>query len=192
MTLGRFALLVGLAGVAMVLAHLFDKAAYHALLGDEARLERRDWYRLARVMGYLPTWALVAAAMVLARPEPRQARRGVALVLAPALAGGAAELLKRVIARERPTEAGEYLFRPLFSGFANDANLGIPSSHAAVAAGAATVLALAFPRCAVPALLVAAACGASRMMAGAHFLSDVALGLLLGVAAGWAVRRLTA
>jgi undecaprenyl-diphosphatase len=104
------------------------------------------------------------------------------LVLSPAMAGAGAELLKLVIGRERPTESGAHVWRGLFSGFDNGTGLGLPSSHAAVAFGGAFAGALLVPRLRCLLVTLACGCGATRMLTGDHFLSDVVGGALLGYA----------
>lgn len=186
-------------------AHVLDAWAFHHFLwADENRLGRRDWYRLGRVMGYLPTWLALAAALVLvdaarvranpilAAPQstglrpPRPLRAGACrAALAAALAGMLAEILKLVVGRERPDGFG-YTFRPLFDGFRDGSNLGFPSSHAAVAFGAACALGRAFPGCGSVVIPLAVLCGVGRLQAGDHALSDV----VAGACVGWLGARL--
>lgn len=197
-------------------AHALDAPALALLSADDpARLERRDWYRLLRVMGYLPTWLAVGLGVALAQ-RPRRARApdapparagvprqrdagllaaagwwtgGARLALSAALAGLVAEAAKRLIGRERPDAADPgYHFKPLFRAFVDDANLGIPSSHAAVAFGGAFMLARLYPGAGPVAVALAAGCALTRLLAGAHYLSDVAAAGLIGWATAWALR----
>ncbi|MGQ0628533.1 MAG: phosphatase PAP2 family protein, partial [Phycisphaerales bacterium] len=179
----------------VALAHALDGAVWNWLKPADGaaleRLERSDLYRLFRVVGYLPTWIVLAVAVALALPGQgdRRLRAGLAVGLAAAGAGGLAEVAKLVIARERPGLAGEYIYRGLFAGFRDGANLGMPSSHAAVAFGAAFGVAAALPRAAPIAMLCAAGCALTRLLSGAHFLSDCVGALLLGWLAARAVAR---
>lgn len=158
-------------------------------------LEDRDWYRLMRVMGYWPTWVLIAAGLTIARPYATRSldrferHAGAWIVLSGGIAGLLAEGLKLVLSRERPSELGvhEGMWRGLFSGLTNSHNLGMPSSHAAVAFGACFMVGRIWPRLAPLTLLTAIACGISRMLAGAHFASDVFLGASVGYVVCWAV-----
>jgi hypothetical protein len=81
--------------VAVILAHLLDETAWRS-----ARLlsvNDKDWGRLLRSMGYLPTWGVIALAFWLQQRDQRhgdQRRYAWALLLGPALGGGVAEVLK--------------------------------------------------------------------------------------------------
>jgi membrane-associated phospholipid phosphatase len=179
-------LAVALAG--LVLAHLLDGAAFrHVRLED---VYQEDWGRLLRVIGFVPTWLLAAAALALHDATPlrrlHRARAGL-LVLAPALAGGVAELVKLAVRRLRPGELGEYVFRPWTERTWSTGGLGLASSHAAVAFGAATVLARIFPRARAVWWALAWGCAFTRVAAGAHFLSDVVAAAVIGWLAGLAL-----
>jgi undecaprenyl-diphosphatase len=182
-------LVVGLALVA--LAHVLDRPALFALLRERASLEQHDWYWLIRGVGDLRTWLVLALALVLLDPRPR---RALALLLAPLAAGALAELAKLLIGRERPVDAGIvqndgfYVWKPFLGAFSDSSNLGIPSSHAAVAFAGAAALALIAPRLAILTLPLAAACAWTRLAVGAHFLSDVVAGSLLGILMALAFR----
>ena len=156
----------------------------------------KDWGRLLRVMGFMGTWAALAIAVGLhdagVRPplaHPR--RRAWLLLLSPGLAGLVAEILKIAIRRERPgLNDGLHGFRAWSDRPFNGAGLALPSSHAAVAFGGAAMLAWMFPRARWVGYTLAAGCGLTRMLAGAHFLSDVVMAAGIGwVAAALLVQR---
>jgi membrane-associated phospholipid phosphatase len=162
--------------------------------GDaRARLERRDWYRLLRVMGYLPTWIAISALIVLgpwagAGFGVKVRERAVAWLpaVSAGLAGATAEVLKLIVGRERPHwPDGGYRFRSFLHGFVDGSNLGMPSSHAAVAFGGAFMLARLYPRLWPVALAGAVGCGMTRMWMGAHFATDVYVAAGLGYAIAW-------
>ncbi|MBM4107287.1 MAG: phosphatase PAP2 family protein [Phycisphaerae bacterium] len=194
----RAVVIVAAIAAGFVVVSLLDRAIFFALRvtsepGSRA-LEARDWFQLFRQVGYVPTWILIALSIMLfdgasARRRLRTGgartpifevcRRGLALLGGAVLAGAAAELLKLVIGRERPIgpdkEYQGYVFRPLLDGFRDGSNLGLPSSHAAVAFGAAFVLMRLFPGVWPAALVAASGCALTRLLAGAHFASDVYL-----------------
>jgi membrane-associated phospholipid phosphatase len=158
------------------------------------RLEARGWYEVLRSVGSMLTWILLGVAMLLHdRAHPRHAERfrAARLVGAPLVAGIAAELLKLLLRRERPgTGDLLYTFKPLGDGLLSSSNVGLPSSHTAVAFAGATLLALAVPWSTPVALLAAAGCALTRVLAGAHHVSDVYLGALVGVLGALWVWRL--
>jgi membrane-associated phospholipid phosphatase len=186
------------AGALIGAAHLLDPWAQVALA--DANLANRDLGRMLRVMGFYPLWALAGLALILtdrparsavAGPTPSQwARRGGALLLAPALGGAVAEIGKILFRRLRPGEIpGAYMFRsfserPFYSG-----GLGLPSSHTLVAFAGAFMMARLFPRTAPIWILLAVGCGWTRVAAGAHYLSDVVVAAVLGYAVAFGVGR---
>lgn len=170
-----------------------DRPLFHALYvgeGDLDWLKRRDWYQVLRQVGYVPTWLIVGAAMVLAGTT-RVWRAGVLVAISAALGGAAAEVVKIVLSRQRPinngAEDGAYVWGPPFELLydTHAGNHGLASSHAGVAFGAAFLLAFAFPRAAPLFIALAIGCGVGRMLAGAHFATDVlvAAGLSYALAA---------
>lgn len=179
-----------LAIASIVLAHLLDPVAFRYLRIDDVYGE--DWGRMLRVMGFVPLWIAGGAALML---EDRTPWRGMVrsrggLVIAGSIVGGiAAELTKLLVRRRRPGELGEYLFRPFTERTFSTGGLGMPSSHALVAFGAAAVLARLFPRARVVWWGLAWGCGLSRVAAGAHFLSDVVAAAIIGWLVGALVWR---
>ncbi len=174
---------------AIVLAHLLDATAWRS-----ARLlsvNDKDWGRLLRSMGYLPTWGIIALGYWLQqRDEPQRARYTAALLLGPALGGGLAEVLKLLVRRLRPDpELFQYTFRSFAEGPWSNRGMGMPSSHVLVAFAGAAVLAQLYPRARWLWYTVAAGCAATRVLAMGHFLSDVVVAAALGVAVGWSIWR---
>jgi membrane-associated phospholipid phosphatase len=185
---------------ALLLAHLVDRWAFVHLA--DPGLAGEDLGRMLRVMGFLPLWATAAVALALHDWPLRAERgtraalsRGLLLLLGAGLGGLAAELLKLVFRRERPrAHAGEYVFRAWTERPFSTGGLALPSSHALVAWGAAAVLAHLFPRARWVWYALAAGCSWSRVAAGAHFVSDVALSAVVGLLVGeglwrWHLRR---
>ncbi len=202
----RVVVVAFLVAAVMVLTHFLDRGVYHALVMDKSEVEGQDWYRLLRVMGYLPTWILIGGAMLMidgvgsrAGSGGGKARgrlggrgvwggRGLGLMISAASGGLLAELIKRVVGRERPgLHDGLHVFKPIFRGFVDDSNLGFVSSHTAVAFGALCFMGLVWPRGRWLFLLVAGGCGLSRMLVGAHFLGDVVGGAVAGMVCAYGV-----
>lgn len=183
---------LGLWAIGIVLAMCWDRAVFlHLRPGGplasaeqtaaaKAALESRAWYQALYVLGTLWPWLIVAAAIVFAdigggaARAARGVRRALFLLASAALGGAATEAAKIVFRRLRPELTdGYYGFRPVWENFWSGSNLGLPSSHAGVAFGAAFALCLIFPRAAWVFVGAAAGCALSRLLAGAHFLSDV-------------------
>jgi membrane-associated phospholipid phosphatase len=146
-----------------------------------------DWGRLLRIVGYAPTWLLGALVLVLGRWTLRRTigwrpafLPGIALFAAVASAGLIGEVLKILVRRGRPA-AGDGLYS--FAGWdpfsLHTGALGFPSTHAVVAFAAAFVLARLAPRTGPVWVALALGCGATRLLAGAHFASDIAAAALL-------------
>jgi membrane-associated phospholipid phosphatase len=180
------------AALVMLGAHLLDGWAYgHLVIAD---VYAQDWGRMLRVMGFVPLWLLAGVALVMTDWPLRAARsartawvRGSLLVGSVAASGALGEILKLVLRRERPrAHEGDYVFRALSERTFSTSGLALPSSHSIVAFGAAFMLARLFPRAAPVWYLLAAGCGLTRILAQAHFVSDVALAALAAwlVAAG--------
>lgn len=183
--------LIILAGLLVVT--LFDGLVQHALPSRTSayyeHLEQKGWYGVFRAMGHLLTWFLIATVVVTHdrrslrdRPFGERIDRGVRVLCAPIVGGIAAEILKLILRRERPG-AGDmlYTFKPLGEGVLSSSNVGLPSSHTTVAFAGAALAAYAFPFTAPVILIAAAGCAATRVLAGAHHLSDVYVGMVVGV-----------
>jgi len=167
-------------------ANLVDTWVFHHV--TYPRIYDHDWGRLLRLVGYLWTWIIVAAVLVArdrAAPEgavPRSAlRRGGLLLSAPVVAGLAAEVAKMLVRRVRPSLTdGLHVFRPWSDRPFATKDLGLPSSHAVVAFAAATMLSRLLPWGTPLWYTLAYACALTRVLAQAHFLSDVIAGALVG------------
>lgn len=176
------ATLIGLFVIAQVTDQwIFHHVAYPDIYGH-------GWGRMLRDAGYLPTWGLVGLALMLHDWVPRgrhtlgrASRRGLLLPGSAALGGIVAELLKIAFRRERPgLTDGAHVFRPWSEQPFATAQLGLPSSEAAVAFAAAAMLARLFPEASVLWYGLALGCALSRVASGAHFMSDVVLAALVG------------
>ena len=169
-----------------VVAQVTDQWVFHHFA--YAGIYDRGWARMLRTAGYLPVWGIVALGVLLHDWTPRlrrtlrhAGRRSLLLFSSPALGGIVAEALKIVLRRERPgLTDGAHVFRPWSDQPWSTAQLGLPSSEAAVAFAAAAALARLFPEAWLLWYLVATGCALTRVASGAHFLSDVVLAALVG------------
>jgi membrane-associated phospholipid phosphatase len=186
----NIAVRLGLIVAAVAVAHALDPVAFRWVRIENVHGE--DWGRMLRVMGFLPLWLAAGAALALHERTPLRAlpRSRAGLLVAGATLGGAvAELGKLAVRRLRPGELGDYVFRPYTERPFSTGGLGMPSSHALVAFGAAAILSRLFPRARLVWWALAWGCGFTRVAAGAHFFSDVAVAALLGWAVGALVWR---
>lgn len=171
-------------------AHIADHTAWSAL--RMPTVYEKDWGRLLRSMGYLPTWGAIALAYWLqqrgaprAPDAPSAGRVAGYLVLSPTLGGALAELLKICFRRLRPDELTfGYALRPYSDHFWSNKGMGLPSSHVLVAFAGAAALSQLFPRARWVFYGLAGGCALTRVMANAHFLSDTVVAACLGVAVG--------
>ncbi len=184
---------LGITLAATAVAMLVDRTAFE--LFNAPRVYDGDFGRLLRVIGFLGTWLVLSWAVSLQHDDsaPRKAlavRRAWLLFVSPMLAGALAEVLKVVVRRERPAiHDGAYGFRPWDERTWSGAGLAFPSSHTAVAFGGAFMLARLFPRARWVGYVLAAGCGVTRVVARAHFVSDVVFAAGLGWFVSWLLWR---
>jgi membrane-associated phospholipid phosphatase len=171
----------------LVVPALLDQWAYHHAFVKN--VYDQDWARLLRVMGFWPTWLAIAAAVFLQHREidVAEAKRYFWLIAgAPAVAGLLCEIMKLLIRRERPETAdGEWVFRAWSDHPWSTAGLSTPSSHTMVAFGGAVMLARIFPKARWVYYVLACGCAVTRVLAHAHYVSDVTFGALLAWAVAW-------
>lgn len=180
-----------------LVAVLLDRAAYHLLLTPDAA--RKDLTQVFRQLGYLPTWLIIALLVWLhdrrqtptlapgptAPPLRPSLYRAAMILVSAGLSGVVANVLKPIIGRLRPDESGIARFaeRPaLLLGDQGEIGFGLPSGHTAVAFGGCAMLALLWPVWRVPMMLLAAGCATTRLLAGAHTLSDIVAAAAIGLA----------
>jgi membrane-associated phospholipid phosphatase len=192
--------------ILLAIALAWDRAGYLHLsvktYTDLLDLEGKDWYRALRIFGFGGTWAAFGLVLLLidfARRDHGERlpggplRRAVLLWLSVAASALFAEVLKPLFGRLRPEDTGgDYAFMPLARRLFDAHDLGLPSSHTAAAFGAALALSLCFRPATLILLAAAAGCGLTRVLAGAHFLSDAVAGAAVAYAATLLVWRLDA
>ena len=183
--------------LALLLATAVDRALYPRVVDFGLRSEHRlhDAYALFRVLGNGATWVLVGAVLLsidLAAGGVRRFGRVSTLVLATLSSGLAANLLKLLIRRGRPrAHDGEFWFRPFTDEPFSSSGFGMPSGDATLACAGLFTLYRFYPAAWRLWVLLGSGCALGRMLAGAHFLSDVLVGATLGCAcASWVYARL--
>lgn len=189
---GRTLALAGVFVAGLVIVSLLDHVLWKALRADDS-ISKRDWYIMLRSAGYFPTWLIASCALwlVSALGGHGHPTRHFGLCLSAGASGLAAELLKLIVSRSRPGETGLYEYRGLFQGFADGSNLGMPSSHAAVAFGAAFAAVRLYPGAGWVLLPLAGGCTLTRLMMGDHFTSDAYVAAWLGWLAAWVLAERT-
>lgn len=196
---------VSVAVLGLVVTILLDNALFHVFYVGPDKIglvESKAWYQILRQTGDIRTWLIVAFAIfahafwrAFGGNAPRIRLGGiVTIALAPIISGLVAEMLRALLGRERPlSETGEFqghVWRHVFAGVYHDgswfdsSNLGLPSSHAAVAMAGAIATARAFPGAGFVLVPIAIGCAITRMLSGRHFSSDVFLGIIVGWAIG--------
>jgi undecaprenyl-diphosphatase len=129
-------------------------------------------------------WATIGAGVLVAvLGEPRL---GAAMLLANFLSHVPVQILKRAVARPRPSDA---LGRPLALVPLPDP-FSFPSGHAAATAAVAATLSFAHPPAALLSLPLAGLVGYSRVSLRVHHASDVLAGSALGLAGAIAATAL--
>lgn len=148
----------------------------------------KDWYQLLRQIGYLPTWLIVAAAIAMTARYAAHSKwwlHATLVAASSALSGAVAEVLKIIVMRHRPGEDGVYRFAWFLEGFDRGPGFGMPSSHAAVAFGGAFMVSSLYRGACWVMMPLAIGCGLTRMIAGAHFATDVYVAAIVG----WSVSK---
>jgi undecaprenyl-diphosphatase len=138
----------------------------------------RVWMIGATRFGDGPGWAAMGGGLVAAGSRGRAA--AAAATVAALVASGVFIALKRRFRRPRPCDVAPHL---LFDVPPPDA-FSFPSGHTMNAFAVATVLALSFPVLLPALVFLAASIGASRVVLGLHYPSDVGVGAALGTLIG--------
>ena len=130
-------------------------------------------------------WMLAIIAAFLAVYDRRHWLTAGGFGVATALAGGLGWLLRILDGRYRPTHLDGASRWELFRGFHDGRDLAFPSGHATAAFAAAAVLTYLSPKGRWFFSAVAAGTALSRVIAGAHFYSDILFGAALGWTVSW-------
>ncbi len=184
--------LLGVAGIATLV--LTDHVTYeilvprdrleeHGLVGPSARLSK--WGNGSSALPLV----LGIGALGIVLDSPRERETSLMLVEAVLTSATWTQLLKQVTGRERPHEREERVADWEGPALFNDEPRGgkglqsFPSGHSTGVWAAATILASQYPTHGIVPILAfgtASAMSYSRMVVGAHWLSDVVVGGLIG------------
>lgn len=189
---GRRALFVwvgaGAGALALAAAFYFD-GAVHAWLAAHRTRPLTECMRAVSTYGDWPSHivaGLLLSVCAYFKGSKRWLRVFVAMMLACAIAGAAARVIKVTAGRARPTVRVE-------SGW-NGPRLSskyhaFPSGHTASSTAFFGVLVFASRRLGAAFLALPILIAISRMQVGAHYLSDVVAAALLGAVVAWLVSR---
>jgi membrane-associated phospholipid phosphatase len=149
-------------------------------------LFQQEWMQaLGRVGRHLGTWDLapILVAIALIAGRDRWKRLLITILAGYAIQSTLTEVVKDAAGRPRPSQIPD---PDLFLGPGTEYH-SLPSGHASFIFMFATVCAAWFPRARWPLWILAALVAASRVILGAHYISDVVFGALVGILAGWIV-----
>jgi membrane-associated phospholipid phosphatase len=180
----------GLAGVLVVAGFLgLDRWFYeHVSLVLNTEGIDRDFYHTTALFwlffraafGYGAAGVVIGVVVIVL--DPRRWRAMVIALLAVAAAGLLANVAQGAIGRLRPNQADTHLaFVPPFSELLTKQRVSFPSGEAATALALACVLSHLFPRWRLVFYAGGTLAAGARLVNGAHYLSDVAAGGLVGV-----------
>jgi undecaprenyl-diphosphatase len=139
----------------------------------------RMWMVWATRLGDGWLWYVVAGALAAGGTEYHRVLAAGAL--AAGLASATFSITKRRVRRPRPCDQAPH---PSFLQVHPPDRYSFPSGHTINAFAIATVLSLSLHLLWAPLLVAAASIGASRVIMGLHYVSDVVAGAILGVLIG--------
>jgi len=181
-----------LAAIALTVAFIDDAAAVAYFSKDKSDAAGSvasavstygDWPPLAGLL-------VVIFGISVAGKNRRVGRIVLVIFVATVLAGASASALRLLTGRTRPSAAGKVA--PGWHGphLGSFKYCSFPSAHTSVIAGGAAALMVLVPWGAIPGVALVGLMAWARMRTGAHHLSDVVAGAILGSLLGaWVVRR---
>jgi len=176
------------AGLAILAAFCLDASA-QAWIAEHQDAGLRNFMRGVSRFGDWPehvALGLVLLALAYWRRSNKWMRIAAAMIVACALAGAAARVVKISTGRTRPSVQTETVWNgPNLSARYN----AFPSGHTAASTAFFATLALACWRLGAAFLLIPLLIAFSRMYVAAHFLSDVVCAALIGLLIAYFVSR---
>lgn len=130
---------------------------------------------------YLIGSALAFAIFRFLWKQPRWENIALLLFTSIAVSGIAANIIKVIAGRYRPSELFEHGLYGFDFFHIERALTSFPSGHTATAFTLAVVIAYLWPKSAIPVWTFAVLIGVSRLAIGAHYPSDIIAGAVLGV-----------
>jgi len=130
-----------------------------------------------------PLYLLGSTVIMIAwwRDKPRLLHTGVRMIAAVAVADLSKRMIKKLVTRSRPHQLLDEDNYERNSGGSHEKSLqSFPSGHAAGTVAVARAISRSYPRAGKAAMAGAALVGLSRLLKGAHWPMDVAVGALLG------------
>jgi undecaprenyl-diphosphatase len=173
-------------------AHRLDRVLGQRALAFRAHPLIQVLGKLSEVGDQPPLIALSTATIVAgaAVRSPGVARTGARMLASHLLATGIKTLIKHSIDRTRPKAAREQGYKLEKGGKHGPELASFPSGHTAGAVAVARAVRHDYPGQAPLANAAAVAIGVIQLPRGKHYLSDVLVGAIIGVAAEAAVDRL--
>lgn len=145
----------------------------------------RIFFKCITLMGEAKAWLVILLGLMFAESKGwifiPSARSFFSSTIAAAVAWGLSTLLKHVVKRPRPFQ-GLPALRHLEISERNDS---MPSSHAATSCAFAGALLMAGHPLAAWVCLWAALVAFSRLYLGVHYLSDLVVGIAIGIFCAW-------
>ena len=176
-------------GEGRALVDAVDQSVYDAVAGTATPRLDRLLVGVSNAANHSRLW-LVTAAAVAVVGGGRGRRAACQGVSAIALTSAVTNLvLKPLARRQRPARSDDHPV-PDSRRVRRPVSMSFPSGHAASAFAFASAMGQAAPGVRLPLRVAAATVAYSRVHTGVHYLSDVAVGAVIGNLCGGAVRRL--
>ena len=178
-----------IAVIVVIVAFHFDDAMRNFIAQHQSRAAKSFMRNVSRLGDWLEHFALGTALAAIAwwRGNKKWTRIFISMLLALALAGAAARVIKIATGRARPSVKIEEAWNgPRVS----ERFHAFPSGHTAASTAFFAVLLFANWRIGLACLPIPLLIGFSRMYVGAHYLSDVVCAALLGLLCAFLAVRL--
>ena len=188
---------IAIAVIIVIVAFHFDDAMQNFIAQHQSRVAENFMRNVSRLGDWTEHFALGAALAAIAwwRGNKKWTRVFISMLLALALAGAAARVVKIAAGRARPSVKTEAQHLASQGAGWNGPRLSskfhaFPSGHTAASTAFFAVLLFANWRIGLACLPIPILIGFSRMYVGAHYLSDVVCAALLGVLCALLAARL--